>query len=92
MDGTPRQLATTHGLNFLYTHITRAIRVRVVNSENQPKVYVEQWPSGGWAVRLAGHPVPVSRHDTEEEALERASAYEAGLERERLDRLYRREQ
>jgi hypothetical protein len=44
-----------------------------------PEVYVEQWPSGGWVVRLAGHPVPVSRHDTEEEALDRAGAYRRGL-------------
>jgi hypothetical protein len=64
----------------------------MAGAEAHPRVYVEQWPSGGWAVKLTGHPVPVSRHDTEEEALERARAYEAGLERERLDRLYRREQ
>jgi hypothetical protein len=38
-------------------------------------------------VRIAGHPVPVSRHDTEEEALERAAAYRRGLEREQAERL-----
>jgi hypothetical protein len=47
-------------------------------------VRVEPWPGGGWVVRIAGHPTPVSRHDTEEEARERAAAYVRGLERERL--------
>lgn len=46
-----------------------------------PRVYVEAWPAGGWAVRLEHHPVPVSRHDTEEEAESRAAAYRRGLER-----------
>jgi acetate kinase len=45
--------------------------------------YIEPWPSGGWAVRLSNHPVPVSRHDTEDEARSRAAAYERGLEREK---------
>ena len=48
-----------------------------------PRVFTEPWPSGGWAVRLAGHPVPISRHDTEDEAAERATAYGRGLARER---------
>ena len=48
-----------------------------------PEVYVEQWPGGGWVVWLAEHPVPVSRHDTEEEALDRAGAYWRGLAVER---------
>ena len=48
-----------------------------------PEVYVEQWPSGGWVVRLAGHPVPVSRHDTEDDALDRAASYQRGLAVER---------
>jgi GNAT superfamily N-acetyltransferase len=39
---------------------------------------VEPSPAGGWYVRLAGHHAPVSRHDTEEEALARAAAYERG--------------
>ena len=43
------------------------------------EVVVEAWPSGGWAVRISGHPVPISRHDTEEEALHRAAAYRQGL-------------
>ena len=46
-----------------------------------PRVYVESWPAGGWVVRLAGHPVPISRFDTEEEAESRATAYRRGLER-----------
>jgi hypothetical protein len=52
-----------------------------------PHVYVEPWPGGGSTVRIAGHPVPVSRHDTEEEALDRAAAYRRGLEREQAERL-----
>lgn len=51
--------------------------------EDRP-IRVEPWPGGGWVVRMAGHPAPVSRHDTEEEARDRAAAYERGLERERL--------
>jgi hypothetical protein len=39
---------------------------------------VEPSPAGGWHVKLAGHDAPVSRHDTEDEALERAGAYERG--------------
>ncbi|HSO98050.1 MAG TPA: DUF2188 domain-containing protein [Solirubrobacteraceae bacterium] len=39
-----------------------------------PKVVVEPWPAGGWVVRLEGHPAPVSRHDTVEEAKSRAAA------------------
>jgi hypothetical protein len=52
--------------------------------EPLPNVTVEPWPSGGWAVRLAGHPVPISRHDTEEEALDRAAAYRQGFTNELL--------
>lgn len=48
------------------------------------EILVEPWPSGGWAVRIAGHPVPISRHDTEEEALARAGAYRQGLTDELL--------
>jgi hypothetical protein len=47
-------------------------------------VYVEPLPSGGYAVRLADHPAPVSRHDTEEEAHERAAAYRRGIAMETL--------
>jgi GNAT superfamily N-acetyltransferase len=39
---------------------------------------VEPSPAGGWHVKLAGHEAPVSRHDTEEEALARAQAYRLG--------------
>lgn len=45
--------------------------------------YVEAWPSDGWAVKLAGHRVPVSRHDTEPEAKAKADAYQRGVERDR---------
>lgn len=45
-----------------------------------PRVYVEAWPSGGWAVRLAGHAVPISRHDSEDEAHAKADAYSRGLQ------------
>ena len=49
--------------------------------DREPEVHVEPWPAGGWVVRLPGHPVPVSRHDTEEEATQRAAAYRRGLAR-----------
>jgi GNAT superfamily N-acetyltransferase len=39
---------------------------------------IEPSPAGGWHVKLAGHEAPVSRHDTEDEALARAAAYERG--------------
>jgi RimJ/RimL family protein N-acetyltransferase len=39
------------------------------------KFYVEQSPMGGYWVRMEGAPAPISRHDTEEEAFERAAAY-----------------
>jgi len=34
---------------------------------------------------MEGHPTPISRHDTEEEARTRAAAYSRGLERDRPD-------
>src|SRR5215210_1510276 len=40
---------------------------------------VERSPAGGWYVKLAGHDAPVSRHDTEDEALARAQAYRMGV-------------
>lgn len=43
-------------------------------------MYAEPWPSGGWAVRLEGNPMPISRHDTEEEAELRAAAFRRALE------------
>jgi Uncharacterized protein conserved in bacteria (DUF2188) len=52
-----------------------------------PRIIVEAWPSGGWAVRIDGHPVPVSRHDTEDEALDRAAAYRQGFANEQLRRV-----
>jgi RimJ/RimL family protein N-acetyltransferase len=45
------------------------------------RLWVEPWPSGGYAVRAAGASTPLSRHDTEEEAEERLAAYERGLAR-----------
>ena len=44
--------------------------------------YVEPSPAGGYFVRLAGNDSPVSRHDTEEEALERRDAYQLGVSRD----------
>jgi hypothetical protein len=48
------------------------------------RAWVEPWPAGGYAVRLAGHDRPVSRHDTEEEARARAEGYEHALLRDVL--------
>src|SRR3954454_25114466 len=45
------------------------------------RFYIEPSPAGGWFVKLAGHDAPVSRHDTEEEALERRDAYQVGSSR-----------
>ena len=53
-------------------------------SSNPPDTTVEAWPSGGWAVRMACYPVPISRHDTEEEALDRAAFYRQGSNNELL--------
>jgi GNAT superfamily N-acetyltransferase len=44
--------------------------------------YVEPSPSGAWFVKLAGHGAPVSRHDSEEEAMVRRDAYARGAARE----------
>ena len=46
------------------------------------RFYVEPSPSGAWFVKLSGHGAPVSRHDTEEEAIERRDAYARGAQRE----------
>jgi GNAT superfamily N-acetyltransferase len=45
------------------------------------RFYVEPSPSGGWFVKLTGTDAPVSRHDTEEEALARRDAYQVGATR-----------
>jgi GNAT superfamily N-acetyltransferase len=45
------------------------------------QVYIEPSPAGGYFVRLRGEPAPVSRHDTEEEAMAAAAAYDRGLAR-----------
>jgi RimJ/RimL family protein N-acetyltransferase len=42
------------------------------------RFYVEPSPAGGYFVKLHGSDAPVSRHDTEEEALARRDAYEVG--------------
>jgi RimJ/RimL family protein N-acetyltransferase len=44
--------------------------------------YVEPSPSGAWYVKLAGHDAPVSRHDSEEEAIARRDAYARGAARD----------
>ena len=49
--------------------------------ESEARIYAEPWPAGGWVVRLQNHPVPVSRHDTQDEAEFRAAAYRSVLER-----------
>jgi Uncharacterized protein conserved in bacteria (DUF2188) len=69
-----------HGERATLRSVTRGGR-----PQTSPDVFVEPWPGGGWTVRIAGHPVAISRHDTEEEALKRAAAYRRGLERERTD-------
>jgi len=49
----------------------------------QPRVIVQPWPGGGYAVYLAGTATPISRHDTEDEARDRAERYQRGLDAER---------
>jgi GNAT superfamily N-acetyltransferase len=46
------------------------------------RFYVEPSPSGGYFVKLRGSDAPVSRHDTEEEALARRDAYQVGASKE----------
>ena len=46
------------------------------------RFYVEPSPKGAWYVRLAGHDAPISRHDSEEEAIERRDAYARGAARD----------
>jgi GNAT superfamily N-acetyltransferase len=45
------------------------------------RFYIEPSPAGGWFVKLTGTDSPVSRHDTEEEALARRDAYQVGSTR-----------
>lgn len=47
--------------------------------EPPPQIIVEPWPAGGWVVWLKGGAMPLSRHDTEEEAQFRARAYRRAL-------------
>jgi GNAT superfamily N-acetyltransferase len=42
------------------------------------RFYVEPSPAGGYFVKLAGSEAPVSRYDTEEEAIARRDAYQIG--------------
>ena len=51
------------------------------------RFYVEPSPSGAWFVKLAGVGAPVSRHDTEEEAIARRDAYARGAAREDGERV-----
>lgn len=46
------------------------------------EVYVERSPAGGWFVKLTGSAAPVSRHDSEEEALTQAAVYRRGMARQ----------
>ncbi len=46
------------------------------------RFYVEPSPSGAWYVKASGHDAPISRHDSEEEAVERRDAYARGFARE----------
>jgi hypothetical protein len=43
------------------------------------RIYVEPWPAGGWVVRLAHHPAPLSRHDSQQEAEFHAAAYRRAI-------------
>jgi GNAT superfamily N-acetyltransferase len=45
------------------------------------RFYVEPSPAGGYFVKLEGSDAPVSRHDTEEEAIARRDAYRIGASR-----------
>jgi RimJ/RimL family protein N-acetyltransferase len=45
------------------------------------RLWVVAWPSGGYVVRADGSAMPLSRHDTEEEAQEHLARYERGLAR-----------
>jgi GNAT superfamily N-acetyltransferase len=45
------------------------------------RLWVEPSPAGGYVVRAAGSPAPLSRHDTEGEAERQLSAYARGLSR-----------
>jgi hypothetical protein len=46
----------------------------------RPRIYVQSWPAGGFAVFMSGHSSPISRHDTEDEALMQAERYRRGLD------------
>ncbi len=46
--------------------------------EPQPPFFVEPGPAGGYRIMLRAHDRPVSRHDTEEEAVQRMAAYLRG--------------
>jgi hypothetical protein len=46
------------------------------------RFYIEMSPRGGYDIKLRGHQVPVSHHDTEEEAQEKLAAYLRGAVRD----------
>ena len=48
------------------------------------RISVEPSPSGGYFVRLSGVDAPVSRHDTEEDALDAAATYRRGIDENRV--------
>src|SRR3954447_4916735 len=59
-----------------------AVRTRTARTLSGVRCYVEPSPAGGYFVRLRGEAVPLSRHDTEEEAEAAAAAYDRRLARE----------
>ena len=46
--------------------------------KRNPPPFVEPGPAGGYRIMLRAHYRPVSRHDTEEEAVQRMAAYLCG--------------
>src|SRR3712207_9411556 len=55
-------------------------RARPMREHRRVRFRVEPSPSGGYVVRLEGHDVPVSRHDTEEAAEEWVARHAGGTE------------
>ena len=55
-------------------------RARPMRKHRPMQFRVEPSPAGGYVVRLAGEDVPVSRHDTEEEAEEWVARHAGGVE------------
>lgn len=55
-------------------------------SAPQPPFFVEPSPAGGYRVMMREHHRPVSRHDTEEDAVHRMAAYRRGWENAQAER------